>query len=261
MAAKDAPVAVVTGGAQGMGREHVRGLTAAGFKVAALDKSEAALADLAREARETGAEIAIFRCDVASEAEVDAGFAEIERRYGRIDVLVNNAGGAIHGAKLAETTLAEWEATIGLNLTSQFLCIRAVVPAMAARGGGSIVNIATTSALSGITAALRKGGDPANLVAYVAAKGGVIGLTRALARELGPSKIRVNAVAPGFTPTPRVKAAFPAKAVRRMVADQALARVQEADDATGAVVFLASDAARFVTGQVIRVDGGGSMGS
>jgi NAD(P)-dependent dehydrogenase (short-subunit alcohol dehydrogenase family) len=129
---------------------------------------------------------------------------------------------------------------------------------MQAQGSGSIVNIATASAFSGITAALYRGGG--NLVAYVAAKGGVVGMTYALARELGPAGIRVNAVAPGFTPTERVLASFPAEAIERMVADQAFRRVQEAGDATGAVVFLASAAARFVTGQIIRVDGGGSMG-
>ncbi len=256
MATGAMPVAVVTGGANGMGRSHVRGLAVAGFQVVALDSNGEGLAALSDEIN-----VATCRCDITSEAEVADRFAEIGRRYGRIDVLVNNAGGALHGAKLADTTLAEWDTTLRLNLTSQFLCIRAVVPMMTEQAAGSIINIATTSAFSGITAALYKGGDAGNLVAYVAAKGGVVGLTRALARELGPSNVRVNAVAPGFTPTPRVRANFPKAAIDRMVADQAFDRVQASDDATGAVVFLASDAARFVTGQVIRVDGGGSMGS
>ena len=252
------PVALVTGGAQGMGKSHVRGLAAAGFRVVAVDNSAEALAALPGE---VGDKVETCRCDVTAETEVAERFSEIARRHGRIDVLVNNAGGALHGGKLADTTLSEWDTTLRLNLTSQFLCIRAVLPVMIGQAGGSIINIATTSAFSGITAALHKGGDAANLVAYVAAKGGVVGMTRALARELGPSKIRVNVVAPGFTPTPRVRAIYPKEAIDRMVSDQAFGRVQAPDDATGAVVFLASDAAQFVTGQVIRVDGGGSMGS
>lgn len=253
-------VAVVTGGAQGMGAEHVRGLLAAGFRAAVIDRNPEALSALAQSIGPSGKEMTTHLCDVTAEHDVTASFADVLRQHARVDVLVNNAGGALHGATLAATTLDDWEATLKLNLTSQFLCIRAVLPVMQAQGSGSIVNIATASAFSGITAALYKGGDTGNLVAYIAAKGGVVGMTHALARELGPTGIRVNAVAPGFTPTERVRTSFPQEAINRMVADQAFRRVQEAGDATGAVVFLASDAARFITGQVLRVDGGGSMG-
>ncbi len=148
------------------------------------------------------------------------------RDHGRLDVLVNNAGGAIAASPLKDNTLAEWETTLRLNLTSQFLMIRSVIPIMEGQGGGRIINIATNSAFNGVTAALRRDGPPMNYVAYVAAKGGVVGLTRALARELGPSNITVNAVAPGFTPTERVRKVFPEKAMARMVDDQALARLQ-----------------------------------
>lgn len=131
---------------------------------------------------------------------------------------------------------------------------------MRKRGKGSIINIASTSVFSGITASLYRDQPPSNLVAYVAAKGGVVAMTRALARELGGAGIRVNAVAPGFTPTDRVRDIFPAEAIGRMVADQAMQREQAPSDTAGAVLFLASSGADFITGQVLRVDGGASMG-
>lgn len=244
----------MTGAAAGMGRAYVRGLLGAGYHVVGIDCDEAGLEALCEEFPAAEA----MAADVTSEASVDEAFAGILARTGRVDVLVNNAGAAVAAKSFAETKLDEWEADLRLNLTGQFLAIRAVLPSMVARGAGSIINIATTSAFTGITAQLHRTG--ANFVPYVAAKGGVIAMTRALAREVGGAGVRVNAVAPGFTPTPRVKAIFPEAAIDRMVDDLAIKRVQAPDDVVGAVLFLASEDAGFVTGQVIRVDGGGSMG-
>ena len=243
-----------------MGRSHVLGLARAGFTVAAIDRDAGAVHTLERDARVEGLEVHAVVADVCDEPAINGAVNGLRARLGRIDALVNNAGGALSAKTLADTTLAEWDDTLRLNLTSQFLCIRAVVPQMIAQRGGRIINIASASVFSGITASLYRGDAGANLVPYVAAKGGVFGLTTALARELGRWNITVNAVAPGFTPTERVRARFPAEAIDRMVSDQALRRVQGVEDATGAVVFLASDGGAFVTGQVIRVDGGGSMG-
>lgn len=251
-----APVVIVTGAAAGMGLAHARGLAHAGFHVVALDRDEAGLRSLAQ----SHARIVTACVDVTDERAVDEAFVPILASTGRVDALVNNAGAATATRSFADTSLAEWDADLRLNLTSQFLCIRAVLPLMVRQKFGSIINIATSSAFSGITAALYRSRGSINLVPYVAAKAGVIGMSRALAREVAASGIRVNAIAPGFTPTPRVKAAFPQAAIDRMVDDQAIKRVIDPGEITGTVVFLAGESSRAITGQVIRVDYGGSMG-
>jgi NAD(P)-dependent dehydrogenase (short-subunit alcohol dehydrogenase family) len=253
-------IAVVTGGAKGMGRSYSIGLARAGFHVIAVDIDKIALTGLEEKAGSARLSVECRVMDVTDEGGVESGMAEILDCHGRIDVLVNNAGGAVANSRLEQLSLEDWQANLHLNLTSQFLCIRAVLPAMTSAQAGSIINIASTSVASGTTAALYVGEKPANLVAYVAAKGGVIAMTRALARELGSDGIRVNAVSPGFTPTDRVKANFSSRAIDRMVDDQAFKRAQRPDDTIGSVVFLASQESRFITGQNFSVDGGGSMG-
>jgi 3-oxoacyl-[acyl-carrier protein] reductase len=260
MPAEKLPVAVVTGAASGMGRAHAEGLAAAGFAIIALDRDGEGLQKLEHWMIAKGASIVIREMDVVNESAVSETFNSLIDVSGSVDVLVNNAGAALAQKALVETELADWEADIRLNLTGQFLCIRAVLPAMMQANAGCIINIVTSSAFSGITAALYRSEGQANLVPYVAAKAGVIGMTRALAREVGKHGIRVNAIAPGFTPTERVKQVFPEQAIARMVDDQAIKSVQQPGDVTGAVIFLASQAGLAITGQVLRVDYGGSMG-
>ena len=189
--------------------------------------------------------------DVADETSVARMAASAAERFGGVDVLVNNAAVfatvPLSRVPVERLTVAEWDLVMAVNLRGPFLCARALAPQMRARGGGRIVNVSSGMAFHG-------GGWPH----YVASKAGLLGLTRALARELGRDGITVNAIAPGATPTD----ATTDEERRRQeatVAARALARVQTPDDIIGVVLFLASPAAAFITGQTLVVDGGRVM--
>lgn len=242
-------VVVVTGGAQGLGRAYAERLVGAGARVAVCDVDETALGEL----RDTAIEA--IRTDVTDPDDVARLVADVTRRLGPIDVLINNAGGALVPRRDFETmTLDEWRRVLDVNLTSQWICAAAVVPDMKRAGRGKIINVAST---------VVGRGAPAGMVPYIAAKGGVIGLTRALAHELGPHGITVNAIAPGFTPVATPKAVHGAAQARalteQMIAEQCLKRTETPADLCGAIEFLASGASDFVTGQVLNVDGGWVM--
>ncbi|WP_028927271.1 SDR family NAD(P)-dependent oxidoreductase [Pseudonocardia acaciae] len=233
-------VAVVTGAAGDIGAAICRRLAADGATVWALDRR--------------AGQAASIQVDVTDSGAVDAAFARIEEREGRIDALVNAAGGpggARHG--LDEVSDQDWHAVTALNLDGVFHCTRAAVRAMKRAGGGSIVNIS-----SGAGRTYSRTG----VQAYAAAKAGVIGFTRQVARELGPAGIRVNCVAPGLiwaAPT-RIEWERMSEAAReRHLEGVALGRVGEPDDIAGPVAFFLSDDARYVTGQTISVDGGAVM--
>ena len=235
MGGLDGKVAIVTGGAQGIGAAIAKGLEEDGATVV--------VADL--EPPEGG-----IRADVSSEEDVARMVEETVARHGRIDVLVNNAGlyASLEMRAFTEIPLEEWNHVMEVNVASMFLTSRAVVPVMREQGGGAIVNISSGTPFRGVPFLLH----------YVTSKGAIVALTRALAKELGSDAIRVNCVAPGFTMSDGVKS-HP-QVVEKLrdvsVAARTIQRDQLPEDVAGAVVFLCSPAADFVTGQTMVIDGG-----
>jgi NAD(P)-dependent dehydrogenase (short-subunit alcohol dehydrogenase family) len=228
-------VAVVTGGAQGIGRAIADGLEAEGAAVA--------IADL--DPPPGG-----IRADVSSEDDVQRLADELVERHGGVDILVNNAGlyASLAMRPFTEIPLEEWRRVMDVNVASMFLTCRALVPAMRERGGGKIVNISSGTAFRGVPFLLH----------YVASKGAIVSFTRALAKELGKDGIHVNCVAPGFTLSDGVEEHPEViEALRDVsVAARTLQRDQLPEDVVGAVVFLCTPAADFVTGQTMVIDGG-----
>jgi NAD(P)-dependent dehydrogenase (short-subunit alcohol dehydrogenase family) len=244
MGSLEGKVAVVTGAAQGIGKAIADGLAREGARivVADLDRAEDAAS-----AYPGGVGLTV---DVASEAEVERMVAEAVDRCGSIDVLVNNAGlyASLAMRPFTEIPLEEWNRVLEVNVASMFLTCRAVVPVMRERGGGKIVNISSGTPFRGVPFLLH----------YVTSKGAIVALTRALAKELGKDGIHVNCVAPGFTMSDGVKA-HP-EVIEKLrdvsVAARTIQRDQVPEDVVGAVVFLCSPTADFVTGQTMVIDGG-----
>jgi NAD(P)-dependent dehydrogenase (short-subunit alcohol dehydrogenase family) len=244
MSALDGRVAIVTGGAQGIGRAIADGLAAEGARIV--------IADL------RGAEEAAARypggvgltVDVASEADTARMAEETAARCGRIDILVNNAGlyASLAMRPFDQIDVDEWRRVMDVNVMSMFLTCRAVVPHMRAQGGGRIVNISSGTPFRGVPFLLH----------YVTSKGAIVAFTRALAKELGGDEVLVNCVAPGFTMSEGVKENEEVvKALRDVsLASRTLKRDQEPEDVVGAVVFLCGPGASFVTGQTMVIDGG-----
>jgi 3-oxoacyl-[acyl-carrier protein] reductase len=242
-------VVLVTGGSRGIGAEVAVKAAALGAIVAVhYHASVVAAASTVERIRQAGGRADAFRADVADGAEAAALVNVVLDRFGQIDGLVNNAGRNQLGPFL-DITPAEWDAVIATDLSAAFHTCRAVLPSMVERGRGSIVNIASRLGQVGV----------AETAAYSAAKAGLIGLTRALAREFGPHGIRVNAVAPGVTMTGMTTDLVESDEGRRRLKDMALGRFGRADEVADAVVFLLSDAASLFLGQTLNPNAGGYM--
>ena len=238
-------VAIVTGGAQGIGHAIAKGLAAAGARIVVADLSRA---DEAAQEFEEGIGLTV---DVADEAQVEGMAQEAIERCGRIDILVNNAGlyASLQMRPFTEIPVEEWRQVMDVNVLSMFLTMRAVVPRMREQGeGGRVVNISSGTPFRGVPFLLH----------YVTSKGAIVALTRALAKELGRDDILVNCVAPGFTMSDGVREHPEViEALRQVsVSARTLQRDQVPEDVVGAVVFLCGPGATFVTGQTIVIDGG-----
>ncbi len=242
-------VVLVTGSSRGIGAEVAAKAAAAGASVAIhYHRAADGAARTAARARDAGADAGVFAADLADGSQAEHLVARVIERFGRLDGLVNNAG-RTQVSPFLDIEPAEWDAVIATDLTAAFHTCRAALPAMVERGGGSIVNIASRLGQMGI----------AETAAYSAAKAGLIGLTRALAREFGPRGIRVNAVAPGFTVTEMTADLADSEEGRRRLRDMPLGRFGRADEVAEAVIFLLSDASSLFLGQTLNPNGGGYM--
>ena len=244
MGSLDGKVAIVTGGAQGIGRAIADGLAGEGARIVVADLQRA---EEAAAAYPDGVGLTV---DVSREEDVERMASETVERCGSIDILVNNAGlyASLAMRPFTEIPLEEWRQVMDVNVASMFLTCRTVVPVMRERGGGKIVNISSGTPFRGVPFLLH----------YVTSKGAIVALTRALAKELGKDSIYVNCVAPGFTMSDGVKA-HP-EVVEKLqdvsVAARTIQRDQLPEDVVGAVVFLCTPAADFITGQTMVIDGG-----
>lgn len=241
-------VALVTGAAGGLGQVFARQLAAEGYRLVLTDRQPTldALERLAAELAALAVPARALASDLADPASVQALVAEVLQQEGRVDVLVNNAAFMPHAA-LASTPLAVWREVMAVNVDAPFLLAQAFATGMAERGWGRIVNLASSTVW----------GPPPGMGAYVSSKMGVIGLTRALAAELGGQGVTVNAISPGLTRHPGSAANLPEQAFEAVRQRQFIPRTEAPADLVGVLAFLVSDAAAFITGQVMNVDGGG----
>lgn len=241
--------AIITGGSRGLGLMMAEGFAEAGANLVICSRNLEQCEEAARRIRDAaGVECEAVRCDISDQAEVKALVERALTRFGKIDVLVNNAG-ISWGAQLEDTSLGKWDQLFGTNVRGNYFCTTEVGRHMIASGGGTILNIVSIGGVRSI--------DPAVVTfpAYASTKGALIALTQHLSRNWAQHNIRVNAIAPGIFPTEISKTLVGPKRAK-LEAAVPLKRLGETDDFKGAAVFLASEAARYVTGVTLWVDGG-----
>lgn len=241
-------VGLITGAARGIGAAYAEALAADGATLALCDLDQPI--EIAARLRDRGAQVLAGVCDVSDRASVEAFVAECDRTFGRLDVLVNNAGlfTTLAFQPIEQIEAAEWDRVMAVNVRGSFEVSRAVLPIMRRQGGGKIINIASGTVFKGVPFMLH----------YVASKGAVVAMTRAMARELGDAGITCNCLAPGLTMSEGVRdnEDWQGKAADNNVQSRCLKRAAVPADLTGALRFLAGPGSDFMTGQTIVVDGG-----
>jgi 3-oxoacyl-[acyl-carrier protein] reductase len=244
-------VVIITGGGKGIGKVYAREFARAGAHVVAADIDGEAAESVANEIVAEGGTALGLRTDIADPASTDEMAAAAQERFGGIDVLVNNASlmSVLPRRSWLEIPIEEWDRVMAVNLRGMFLACRAAFPVMKAKGRGKIVNISSSRVWDGTP----------NRLHYTTSKAGVIGFTRALAREVGEFGITVNAVSPGMTQSETQVSSSSGNYLAMRIAGRAIERAQFPEDLVGTVMFLASAASDFMTGQTLNVDGGKAM--
>jgi len=240
-------VAIVSGGSMGLGLQMAEGLAEMGANLVLCARKKERCEGAAEALRRQGVQTLALACDVKDKAAIHRVVDETLAKFGRIDILLNNAG-VSWGASVEEMTLEQWDKVISTNLTGTFLFCQAVSKSMAAQGAGKIINIASVAGMGGASSDLQA-------IGYHASKGGVIAFTRDLACKWAPRNIQVNAIAPGWFPT-HMSSGVIQQRKDSLLAKIPLGRFGGDHDLKGAAVFLASDASAYVTGHVLVVDGG-----
>lgn len=247
----DGKIAIVTGAGRGIGREYARALSDAGAQVVVAELDEVNGQETADIIAKEGGQAVFVRTDVSNDASTQAAAQAALDTFGGVDILINNAGiwGGLEFQTPMEISLGLWNKVMGVNVTGVWLMARAVAPIMEQRGGGVIVNQSSIGSYLG---------GPA-LAHYCTSKGAVNAATKALARDLGELDIRVNAIAPGIIATEATLSNVGEELLDAIEANQCIKRRGSTEDLIGPLLFLAGDASRFMTGQVIVVDGGGVL--